>query len=359
MNSLTIKTATNHYQVHIGEKIRHKLASFLPKDYRTIMIVTDSTVADLYLEDVKAAFGLDQRVFSSIVPSGEGSKSKDVYFDLVTDCIDRQLDRQSLMIALGGGVVGDLAGFVAATYMRGIDYIQVPTTILAHDSSVGGKVAINHPEGKNLIGSFYPPQAVIYDVETLYTLSEQEIRSGYAEVVKHGLISDIDYFDHVITYGGIHKLSSSVLMDHLLRGIRVKAKIVEQDEKESGIRQFLNFGHTFGHALEAELGYGAITHGEAVAIGMLFAMRVSEVIYGNNLPINKLHSWMKKNGYPMDLTDLDTTKLIKRMKMDKKSKNQRIQMVLMKKVGQLEVREVDDKLLLDIADDFLGELVGN
>ncbi|WP_153462732.1 3-dehydroquinate synthase [Sediminibacillus terrae] len=359
MNSFTIETNTNQYDVHIGEKIRHELPSFLPKEYRTIMIVTDSSVADLYLEDVREAFAAEQRVFTSIVPAGEASKSKEVYFDLITDCVQRQLDRHSLIVALGGGVVGDLAGFVAATYMRGIDYVQVPTTILAHDSSVGGKVAINHPEGKNLIGSFYPPQAVIYDVETLYTLPEQEIRSGYAEVVKHGLISDIDYFESVLAHGGIHKLSSSILMEHLVKGIKVKAKIVEKDEKENGIRQYLNFGHTLGHALEAELGYGRITHGEAVAVGMLFAMKVSELVYGVSLPINKLYDWLKKNNYPMEFSGLDIVKLIERMKIDKKSRNQRIQMVLLKKIGHLDVQEVDDELLLKIASDFFRELVTN
>ncbi|QTM99653.1 3-dehydroquinate synthase [Sediminibacillus dalangtanensis] len=359
MNSITIETNTNQYDVHIGEKIRHKLPSFLPKEYQTIMIVTDSSVADLYLEDVKTAFEEDQSVFTSIVPAGEASKSKDVYFDLITECIQRQLDRHSLIIALGGGVVGDLAGFVAATYMRGIDYVQVPTTILAHDSSVGGKVAINHPEGKNLIGSFYPPEAVIYDVETLYTLPEQEVRSGYAEVVKHGLISDEAYYESVLAQGGIHKLSNSILTEHLLKGIQVKADIVEKDEKENGIRQYLNFGHTLGHALEAELGYGRITHGEAVAIGMLFAMKVSEFVFGNTLPINKLHDWLKKNHYPMEFQDIDTVRLVNRMKIDKKSRNQRIQMVLLKKIGQLEVREVNDELLLEIANDFFRELVMN
>ncbi|SDL66524.1 3-dehydroquinate synthase [Sediminibacillus halophilus] len=359
MNSITIETNTNQYDVHIGEKIRHKLPSFLPKDYQTIMIVTDSSVANLYLEDVKEAFPSEQRVFTSIVPAGEVSKSKDAYFDLITDCIQRQLDRHSLIIALGGGVVGDLAGFVAATYMRGIDYVQVPTTILAHDSSVGGKVAINHPEGKNLIGSFYPPVAVIYDVETLYTLPEQEIRSGYAEVVKHGLISDEAYFESVLSQGGIHKLSNSILTEHLLKGIKVKAEIVEKDEKEHGIRQYLNFGHTLGHALEAELGYGRITHGEAVAVGMLFAMKVSEVVFGNTSPINKLHGWLKKNRYPMEFQDIDTVRLVNRMKIDKKSKNQQIQMVLLKKIGQLEVREVNDELLLKIVKDFFRELVMN
>ncbi|SDJ67465.1 3-dehydroquinate synthase [Sediminibacillus albus] len=359
MDSITIHTSTNQYQVHIGQKIRHKVPVFLSKHYPSILIITDSVVADLYLEDVKRSFSSEQQIFTAIVPAGEASKNKDCFFDLITKCIDSSLDRHSLIIALGGGVVGDLAGFVAASYMRGIDYVQIPTTLLAHDSSVGGKVAINHPQGKNLIGSFYPPQAVVYDVETLYTLPEQEIRSGYAEIIKHGLISDEVYFEDIIQNGSINKLSNSILMDHLLKGIAVKAEIVEKDEKESGQRQYLNLGHTLGHAIEAELGYGAITHGEAVAIGLLFAMKVSETVYSEDFPYQRLKNWMKKNNYPLTVTGLDEQALIGRMKKDKKSKNQKVQMVLLKSIGKPCVHEVDDRLLMELLHKFLRELVNH
>ncbi len=170
------------------------------------------------------------------------------------------MDRQSLIIALGGGVVGDAAGFAAATFMRGVGFIQMPTTILAHDSSVGGKVAINHEQGKNLIGSFYPPDAVIYDIQTLHTLSKQEVRSGYAELVKEALLADANFFQELMSQR-LSSLTNRQLAEHLTKGIRIKSTIVEQDERESSVRKFLNLGHTLGHALEAMLGYGKWTHG--------------------------------------------------------------------------------------------------
>ena len=164
MEKLTIKTSTNEYDVVIGNGLIHQISNFLPKNYANVLVISDSVVYEKYGEKLKAALG-DRKISHSIVPAGEASKNIDVYYQLLTDAIDSKLDRKSLIVALGGGMIGDLAGFVASTYMRGIDFIQVPTTILAHDSSVGGKVGINHEKGKNMIGSFYPPQAVIYDVE--------------------------------------------------------------------------------------------------------------------------------------------------------------------------------------------------
>ncbi|WP_077621735.1 3-dehydroquinate synthase [Sediminibacillus massiliensis] len=342
MDSLTIQSSSGQYSVHVGTKIRHNLAALLEKNYQQIMIITDSSVAELYLEDIIESLSGGSEIFTTVIPAGEQSKSKDVYFDLITDCLEANLDRHSLIIALGGGVVGDLAGFVAATYMRGIDYVQVPTTILAHDSSVGGKVAINHPEGKNMIGSFYPPSGVIYDVETLYTLPESEIRSGYAEIVKHGLISDEIYFLDVVDNASVFKLSDTMLMDHIRKGIAVKAEIVQQDEKETGIRQFLNFGHTLGHALEAELGYGKITHGEAVAVGMLFAIRVSEHVYAIELPYDRLLKWLEYNRYPLQFKDIDIPSIIHRMKKDKKARDKTVQMVLLKGIGKPSVEKIAD-----------------
>src|SRR5690625_3189001 len=276
MKELFIQTSTHDYTVYVGKGLRYKLNELLPRDYRDILIITDDVVAPLYLEDFKATLKAPSvTVFEVIIPSGERSKSIEQYYRLQTKALEYNLDRNSLIVALGGGVVGDLAGFVAATFMRGIDYIQVPTTILAHDSSVGGKVAINHELGKNLIGAFYPPRAVIYDIDTLQSLPTHEVRSGYAEIVKEAFIADEKLVDELLTMR-LEQVTEDELIKHLYSGINIKAHIVELDERESYMRMFLNFGHTLAHAIEAELQYGEITHGEAVAIGMLFALRVSE-----------------------------------------------------------------------------------
>ncbi|WP_138416974.1 3-dehydroquinate synthase [Aquibacillus sediminis] len=359
MDNLTIQTSTNKYNVFVGASIRHQISHLLDKTYHNILIITDSQVASYYLEDVKQVWADQANVSTVIVPAGEASKSNEQYFSLITKAIEAGLDRNALIVALGGGMVGDLAGFVAATYMRGIDYIQVPTTILAHDSSVGGKVAINHPAGKNLVGSFYPPQAVIYDVETLHTLPEKEVRSGYAEVIKHGLISDKTFFQDVLHVDVTKAIPEKVLIDHLLRGIQVKAAIVENDEKESNIRKYLNFGHTLGHAIEAELGYGEITHGEAVAIGMLFAMKLSNQTYQCNLPYDSFQNWLQTNGYPIQLPTLSVDSLIARMKQDKKTVNSQIQMVLLTAIGQPTIAHIEDEEINKALTNFFRELGTN
>ncbi|CQR46688.1 3-dehydroquinate synthase [Paraliobacillus sp. PM-2] len=357
MEVISVQTSTNSYQVSIDKQIRFKVNDFIKKKYSSIFIITDSNVEALYLDDVVSTLQKANTVNYTIVPAGESSKSIRVYFDIITQAIQCGLDRQGLIIALGGGMVGDLAGFVASTFMRGIDYIQMPTTVLAHDSSVGGKVAVNHPEGKNLIGNFHPPQAVIYDVETLHTIPLMELRSGYAEIVKHSLIHTPSFWDEMKTVNVTKPLYDEDLMKHLVKGISVKAKIVEEDERETNIRQYLNFGHTLGHALEAELGYGEITHGEAVAIGMLFAFRVSSYTYNVSLPYDELFTWIKKNQFPTNLPSVPITKLIKRMKKDKKTKNQSIQMVLLKSLGEPTVTSVDDRDLAYLLEKFMRELV--
>ncbi|UOQ85877.1 3-dehydroquinate synthase [Gracilibacillus salinarum] len=356
MHKQTIKTSTNQYDVVVGKDIINHIDQYLPRKYKNILVITDAEVHSLYADKVVRHLSAVTKVHVSVVPAGESSKSINQYYQLLTDAINYQLDRKSLIIALGGGMIGDLAGFVASTYMRGIDFIQVPTTILAHDSSVGGKVAINHPEGKNLIGSFYPPQAVLYDIDTLHSLPEKEIRSGYAEVVKHGFISNEDYLSDILKIDLTKALQPQILSDHIQKGIAVKASIVEQDEKESNIRKFLNFGHTLGHAIESELGYGRITHGEAVAIGMLFAIRVSEDKLASNLPFNELFQWLSSNNYPLTLPPLSVDDLINRMKKDKKSENAQVQMVLLKEIGNPIAMNVDDGELTGLLEKFLREL---
>ncbi|RKQ37658.1 3-dehydroquinate synthase [Oceanobacillus halophilus] len=355
MEKVQVQSSTNNYQIIIGNGLMKDISHYLTKEYSSILIITDDKVADLYLQKIKLGLPKD-RVFEAIVPAGEQSKSIDIFYRLHTDAIKFGLDRHSLIIALGGGVVGDLAGFVASTFMRGIDFVQVPTTILAHDSSVGGKVAINHELGKNMIGNFFAPVSVIYDVETLSSLSKKEVRSGYAEIMKESMISDDRMFNE-IRDTRLDRITNHQLQKHLSYGIEVKAAIVQEDEKESGVRKYLNLGHTLGHALEAEMGYGKLTHGEAVAIGLLFSLHVSNEIYGANLPFQSLFTWLKENDYPIDITNWDYDAVINRMKSDKKTTNKQIQMVLLKEIGKPTVEKINDDALKTYLQSFKGKLV--
>lgn len=355
MNKIEVKASSHNYFIHIGEDIRFHLQTYLNKEYSKVMIVADEQVAHLYLKDIYEGLS-SMKTMEVILPAGEQTKSIEHYYKLQTEAIKGGLDRKSLLIALGGGVIGDLTGFVASTYMRGIDYIQVPTTILAHDSSVGGKVAINHELGKNMIGSFYAPQAVIYDVNTLLTLQESEIRSGYAELVKEALLADTSFFNDLMKVK-VNNVSNQQLVAHLYQGIKIKADIVEMDEKEANVRMFLNLGHTLGHALEAELGYGTLTHGEAVAIGLLFAISVSEDKYAVDLPFEQLLHWLKQNNYPLDLPHVKLEMLMKKMKSDKKAMNSRITMVLLREVAAPIVKDLQDSEIRTYLETFCKEMV--
>ncbi|HLR60596.1 MAG TPA: 3-dehydroquinate synthase [Pseudogracilibacillus sp.] len=354
MEILNVKTSSHDYNVTIGHGTRFQINELLPNSYSSIMIITDEVIEPLYLSDVKAAFD-SKKVFTYVLPSGEAEKSIDNYYKIQTKALEVGLDRNSLLIALGGGVVGDITGFVAATYMRGIDFIQIPTTVLAHDSSVGGKVAINHELGKNMIGAFYPPKAVIYDIDTLKTLNTAELRSGYAELIKEAFISGENFLNELLETK-LTDLTDDQLSKHLYQGIKVKAGIVEADEKESNVRKYLNFGHTLSHAIESELGYGEITHGEAVAIGIIFALKLSNAKYKIKLPIDAYVNWLKMNNYPLNIPEMETDKLVKRMKSDKKTTNQVIQMILLKDIGKPHTQEVSDDFLIDYLAEFIKEL---
>ncbi|WP_226579330.1 3-dehydroquinate synthase [Halobacillus litoralis] len=341
-SSIKIQASSHDYDVFVGEGIRHNLLDLLNKEYANALVITDDRVAEHYLEDVKNSLEKKTRVSTAVVPSGEASKCMAQYEELLNRCIEAQLDRHSLIVALGGGMVGDLAGFTASTYLRGVDYIQIPTTILAHDSSVGGKVAINHSMGKNLIGSFYNPKMVVYDIETLLTLPEKEKRSGYGEVIKHAFLSDAHWCRRLLERS-LSDLTNEEMKTDLMKGIRVKASIVEEDEKEAGIRKYLNLGHTLAHAIEAELGYGEITHGEAVALGLLFALKLSEKHKGAALPIEEYVDWLEMNNYPLSVFGrIDAERMVERMKWDKKTVNQMINFVLLESTGSPCVEQMED-----------------
>src|SRR5690606_6294122 len=273
MDQLTISTKSKTYPMYIGTDILGQLPQVIKDTCQSVskvLVISDEAVADIYLEKVISILHQQyDKPLSFIIPAGESAKSFDMYYQCQTYALEQGLDRSSVILALGGGVVGDLAGFVAATFMRGIPFIQIPTTLLAHDSAVGGKVAINHELGKNMIGAFHQPNAVLYDIDLMKSLPKIELRSGFAEVIKHGLIWDPDFYNWLTEeITSLDDLQGEKLQYAVLKGVSVKAKVVSEDEQEKGLRAILNFGHTLGHAIEAESGYGKITHGDGVAIGM-------------------------------------------------------------------------------------------
>lgn len=350
MIEISVQTPLKTYPVYVGTGVISRLPEIirerLPK-LTKILIITDETVAPLYLHRLRqtvSAFPVEQ----FIVPSGEHAKTFEVYYACLTAALDYKLDRYSLILAFGGGAVGDLSGFVASTFMRGIPFIQIPTTILAHDSAVGGKVAINHPAGKNMVGAFYQPEAVVYDMQFLASLPPSERRSGFAEVIKHALIQDGAFYQWLLeNITTLEQMNESDLIHFLARGIEIKSAIVAQDEKETGVRAYLNFGHTLGHAIEAEMGYGKMTHGEGVIIGMLFALRLSIKYAGLSFEMEPLVQWLKDLGYETEIPQgLSAEKLVQWMKGDKKSVGQQIRMVLLEKVGTPILHEMTEAEIL-------------
>ena len=349
METIQIQTESRQYPVFVGEGIRRELNAFLTNRFpglTKILIITDETVAKLHLEKLLQVLKPTEPVVFT-APSGEKAKTFDVYYEALSFALANHLDRKSVVLSFGGGAVGDLTGFVASSFMRGIPFIQVPTTILAHDSAVGGKVAINHPLGKNMIGAFYQPEAVFYDLELLKTLPIHEIRSGFSEVIKHALISDPSFYQWLRSnILDLNALTREQLSDSLVKGIKIKNKFVSEDEKETGVRAFLNLGHTLGHAIEAEMGYGKFTHGEAVMIGMIFALKLSESLLGLSFNTGEFIDWVTQLGYETKIPkQLSFENLIERMKQDKKSVGNVVRFVLLEKVGDPILQKVAEEII--------------
>lgn len=361
MKQIMIQTKSRSYPVFLGSGISGHMDDLLKQVLEKpskILIMTDRTVYDLYgnkLEKVLKKLNVD--VLTYVVPSGEASKSFETYYACLTFALENNMDRESVVVAFGGGVVGDLAGFVAATFMRGIPFIQVPTTLLAHDSAVGGKVAINHPLGKNMIGAFHQPHAIIYDTEFLKTLPQLEVRSGFAEVVKHGFIQDKSFVEQLMAdIRHLDEITDQQLLWFIQKGIEVKAAVVAEDEKETGKRAFLNFGHTLGHALEAELGYGKISHGDAVACGMLFALWVSERTFNRSFHYETVKKWFEQIGFPVKMEEnMDPKALINRMKHDKKTLHNQIRMVLLEEIGKPVLKPFNRETLISLLNEWKTE----
>ena len=343
MNTFDVILGERSYPIHIGAGLLARagdlLAGILP---RRAVIITSATVAAHHLAPLRTslvAHGTTVDVL--LVPEGETHKSWPTLQDIVTRLLELRAERSTLLVALGGGVVGDIAGFAAAIYQRGMPFVQVPTTLLAQvDSSVGGKTGINHALGKNMIGAFWQPRAVLIDVDCLATLPPRELRAGLAEVVKYGAIRDASFFrwqedNAARLLGG----DAAALEDAIHQSCRIKAEIVGADERESGERMLLNFGHTFGHAIETAQGYGAWLHGEAVAAGMVIASRLSERVC--SLPASdteRLRNLLAALGLPTDPPRIAPEKWLELMGRDKKVANRIIRFVLLEALGRAVVR---------------------
>jgi len=336
MQTLSVNLGERAYPILIGSGLLGSptlLASHIAS--AELLLVSNTTVAPLYAERVKRSLP-GRRLIELILPDGEAHKTLANASRVFDVMIANRLGRDAAILALGGGVIGDLAGFVAACYQRGIDFVQLPSTLLADvDASVGGKTAVNHPGGKNMIGAFHQPRAVIIDTDLLASLPQRELRAGLAEVIKYGLISDASFFDWIEAH--IDELLSrepGALSYAIHRSCEIKAQIVSQDEREQGERALLNLGHTFGHAIEAATGYAEWLHGEAVAVGLVLAADLSQRL--GQLPeseLRRLVALLRRAGLPVAAPPIGAERAFDFMRIDKKVKSSRVRLVLLRGIG--------------------------
>ena len=341
-----------NYEIRIGSGLLDAPSSWqgLPKAGAAV-IVSNETVAPLYAQRLREQL---QTVYSRVdlVVLADGEQHKD-WASLNQICdhlLGQALDRKTVLFALGGGVIGDMTGFAAAIYMRGVPFVQVPTTLLAQvDSSVGGKTAINHPLGKNMIGAFYQPERVIADLDTLDSLPDRELRAGLAEVIKYGPIADADFLDWIeANLDALLARDKAALAHAVRRSCEIKADVVGQDEREQGLRAILNFGHTIGHAIEAGLGYGEWLHGEAVACGMVLAADLSHRM--GLVPadfVERLRGLISRAGLPVHPPRLGAERYLKLMRVDKKAESGAIRFVLIEALGRAGLHAVPDERIVE------------
>ena len=357
---MTNQQASNiHLQVDLGERSYPiEIGTSLLQDENLLMqavpgkrvvVVTNTIVAPLYLDKLTQSLtACGKEVIPIILPDGEEEKNWANLMTIFDAMLAAKCDRQTTMLALGGGVIGDMTGYAAASYMRGVPFVQVPTTLLAQvDSSVGGKTGINHPLGKNMIGAFYQPLAVIADTATLDTLEPRELSTGLAEIIKHGCITSDGFFDWV--EANIEKLVARdpvALAYAIQRSCEIKAGVVRQDEREGGLRAILNFGHTFGHAIEAGMGYGEWLHGEAVGCGMVMAADLScRMGYIDENTKERIKALVAKTGLPTVAPDLGVARWIELMQVDKKSIGGEIKFILLNPLGSPIITTVPQAML--------------
>lgn len=345
---ITVNLAERSYPILIGAEILASIATHLDgiQFPRRVALVTNPKVYGLYgriVVDSLHAAGYS--IHEITVPDGEEYKTFETLEQIYDELIRHNFDRGSGLLALGGGVIGDMAGFAAATFLRGIPFVQVPTTLLAQvDSSVGGKTAVNHPLGKNLIGAFYQPELVLIDVATLDALDPREVAAGLAEVVKYGVIKDSAFFSWLENHvEALTKLDRSALVEAVKRSCQIKADIVEVDEKEGSIRAFLNFGHTFGHAVETLSGYGEWKHGEAVAIGMVVAAAIAQQEgLCRHEDVTRIRSLLERFNLPVTPPDYSLESYVAAMQRDKKVKQGTLSLVLNQGIGAVQLRKVQN-----------------
>jgi 3-dehydroquinate synthase len=352
-HTVRIDLAERSYPIEIGAQLLADPATYAacPKA-TTALVVTNTTVAPLYARQLTTALKHHYaQVLSVVLPDGEAHKDW-ATLNLIFDALlQNGCDRKTVLFALGGGVVGDMTGFAAASYMRGVPFVQVPTTLLAQvDSSVGGKTAINHPLGKNMIGAFYQPQLVVCDLGTLQTLPERELSAGLAEIIKYGPIADMDFMAWLEAHmDALRARDPQALAFAVRRSCEIKAQVVGADEREAGVRAILNFGHTFGHAMEAGMGYGAWLHGEAVGAGMVMAATLSQRLgLVDAAFVARLCKLIERAGLPLRGAPLGADKYLELMRVDKKSEGGEIRFVLIDGPGAATVRGASDAVVREV-----------
>ena len=339
MQTLNVALGNRAYPIHIGSGLLSQVNLILPHLKRkNVAIVTNTTVAPLYLAKLSQALkDAGVSVLEIVLPDGEAYKNSETLNLIYDALLKNRCERSTTLIALGGGVIGDLTGFAAATYLRGVPFIQIPTTLLSQvDSSVGGKTGINHPLGKNMIGAFYQPKLVLADIDTLQTLPPRELSAGMAEVIKYGLIRDANFFDWLeINISKLMALDEAVIMYAIYRSCQNKAEVVAADEHETGERALLNLGHTFGHAIENAMGYGAWLHGEAVAAGTMLAADLSQRMnWLTSQQVSRMQAIFSAAKLPLKSPNLGVEKYLNLMANDKKVEGGKIRLVLQQGIGK-------------------------
>ncbi|TVP11217.1 3-dehydroquinate synthase [Shewanella sp. KCT] len=354
MEQIQVELGVRSYPIFIGQNLLENsehFSSYLQG--KKILIVTNDTIAPLYLAKVQALLASYLCADPVILPDGEQYKTLSQMDAIFTSLLAQNMGRDSVLIALGGGVIGDMTGFAAACYQRGVDFIQIPTTLLSQvDSSVGGKTAVNHPMGKNMIGAFYQPKMVAIDTACLHTLPAREFAAGMAEVIKYGIIWDGSFFSWLEqNVEALKSLDETALTYAIAKCCQIKADVVAQDETEQGVRALLNLGHTFGHAIEAEMGYGIWLHGEAVAAGtVLAAQTASKMGLVDKSIVCRIEAIFEAFDLPTQAPEvMNFEQFIKHMRRDKKVLNGKLRLVLPKAIGQAEVYgEVSESLLQEV-----------
>lgn len=354
---LNVDLGERSYPIYIGEDLLSRndiYKNYLPSSQ--VLVVTNVTVAPLYLDKLLSALE-GYRVETVILPDGEEYKTINTLDDIFSSLLSNRFDRGCTLIALGGGVVGDMTGFAAACYQRGVNFIQVPTTLLAQvDSSVGGKTGVNHALGKNMIGAFHQPLCVIADTSTLATLEARQLSAGIAEVIKYGLINDLEFFTWLESNMSLLLERNTEALSYAIeRSCFDKAEVVAADEKEAGQRALLNLGHTFGHAIETGMGYGEWLHGEAVGTGMCMAARLSHRLgWLQSEELERINALVEKAGLPvLPPAELSTERFLELMAIDKKVQDGKLRLVLMKGIGQsLVTADFDKKALEEMLNEY-------